>query len=77
MAIDYARMRRVWPTQKAALTRAQKKGADAVLEVCRTVVAEWNEIGAWPDDWALFQRRLDDAWSQAGRGYVGPRLEEL
>lgn len=78
MAIDYARMQRVWPQQKAALTRAKNAGdPDKVLAVCRNAVAEWNEIGAWPDDWALFQRTLDDAFVKAGRGWTGPQLEEL
>lgn len=59
--IDYARMRRAWPKQKAALTRARKTGdPERVAAVCRAAVAEWNEIGAWPDDWSLFQRALDD-----------------
>lgn len=59
--IDYARMQRVWPRQKAALTRAKNSGdAAKVIEVCRKAVREWDEIGAWPDDWSLFQRTLDD-----------------
>lgn len=60
--IDYERMKRTWPKQKAALTRARKSGdPERVAQVCKAAVAEWNEIGAWPDDWALFQRTLDDA----------------
>lgn len=60
--IDYARMNRVWPKQKAALTRAIKtKDPEKIARVCKAAVAEWNEIGAWPDDWARFQRALDDA----------------
>jgi len=60
--IDYDRMRRVWPQQKAALTRARKTGdPERIARVCRDAVAVWNEIGAWPDDWHLFQRTLDDA----------------
>jgi hypothetical protein len=60
--IDYARMNRVLPRQKAALTRAVKTGdAEKIAAVCKAAVAEWNEIGAWPDDWARWQRVLDDA----------------
>lgn len=60
--IDYDRMNKLWPKQKAALTRAKKTGdPEKIAAVCKKAVAEWNEIGAWPDDWALFQRTLDDA----------------
>ncbi len=59
--IDYARMKRVYPKQKAALTRAVKTGDPAIVEkVCRAAVAEWNAIGAWPDGWSRWQRELDD-----------------
>jgi hypothetical protein len=59
--IDYARMKRVFPRQKAALTRAVKtRDAKKVAAVCKAAVQEWNEIGAWPDDWARWQRALDD-----------------
>ena len=59
--IDYERMRVVWPKQKAALTRAVKTGdAEKVARVCKEAVSQWNEIGAWPDDWSRFQRALDD-----------------
>jgi hypothetical protein len=44
--IDYERMKRVSPRQKAALTRAKKKGFEAVREVCKAAVQEWNAIGA-------------------------------
>jgi hypothetical protein len=59
--IDYARMNREWPKQKAALTRAVKTGDPVkVADVCIATVKVWDEIGAWPDDWARFQRALDD-----------------
>jgi hypothetical protein len=39
------------PKQKAALTWAVKTGdADKVIATCKATVAEWNEIGAWPDE---------------------------
>lgn len=51
---------RSYASQKAALTRAIKtKDADIVLLECRRVVAEWNQ-SYWPDDWARWQRALDD-----------------
>jgi hypothetical protein len=65
--IDYARMQRRFPRQKAALTRAVKIAdrearQTAVLKCAKDAVAEWNAIGAWPDDWARWQRALDDAY---------------
>lgn len=65
--IDYDRMRREWPKQKSALTRAVKTGDPVkVADVCIKAVAVWDEVGAWPDDWSLFQRALDDVlpWNQ-------------
>jgi hypothetical protein len=78
MAIDYDRMKRVYPKKKAALTRAQNKNPldryAAVLAACTAAVKEWDAIGAWPDQWSRWQRALDDAarWPQ-----VAPRLENL
>lgn len=60
--IDYVRMSRVRPSQKAALTRAVKmKDPERIATVCRDAVLEWDAIGAWPDDWSRWQRALDDA----------------
>lgn len=59
--IDYERMNQTYPKQKAALTRAKKKGFDAVRAACSSAIKEWDAIGAWPDGWALWQRTLDDA----------------
>lgn len=61
MPIDYARMQKEFPKQKAALTRAKNSGdVEKVKAVCKNAVAVWNEIGAWPDDWSLFERTLND-----------------
>jgi hypothetical protein len=65
--IDYDRMNKVWPKQKAALTRAKNTGdPEKVAKVVKDAVAVWDEIGAWPDDWSLFERTLNDAlpWNQ-------------
>jgi len=65
--IDYDRMNRELPKQKAALTRAVNSGdAEKVAWVCKAAVAAWDEIGAWPDDWNHWQIALDDAlgWLQ-------------
>lgn len=64
--IDYDRMKREWPKQKAALTRAVKTGDPVkIADVCIKAVAVWDQIGAWPDDWSRFERALNDAlpWS--------------
>ena len=65
--IDYDRMQQVWPKQKRALAAAVRTGdANRIAAVCVDAVQVWDEIGAWPDDWSLFQRALDDAlpWNQ-------------
>lgn len=60
--IDYARMKRTYPQQKAALTRAKKTGdPEKIAAACKKAIAEWNEIGAWPDDWNRWQIALNDA----------------
>ena len=66
--IDYDRMNKVHPKQKAALTRAVKTGdAEKVAAAVKKAVEEWDEIGAWPDDWSRWQRALNDMlpWHQS------------
>lgn len=89
--IDYDRMNKVMPKQKAALTRAvnayraipdprdlrgdarrsaeddRAEAAERVAAVCKAAILEWNEIGAWPDQWATWQCALDDVlpWNQS------------
>lgn len=76
MSIDYAKMSREFPKQKAALTRAAKKGHAAVVATTRTTVAQWNETGAWPDDWSRWQRALDDSYSDARAQYIRGQIDE-
>ena len=76
--IDYARMKAVFPKQKARLTRACNLSEaiarqEAVLLACRDAVHEWDAIGAWPDDWSRWQRALDDQFPV----FTSPRLEDL
>ena len=72
--IDYDRMSKQFPKQKAALTRAVKSGSQQkVIDTCRQTVQEWNEIGSWPDDWSRWQRALDDTLGL----FSGVRLEDL
>jgi hypothetical protein len=60
---------RTYAAQKGALTRALKKGRDAVVVECRKVVKEWGDV--WPDDWSRWQRALDDV------AFGQYRLEDL
>lgn len=47
---------------KAALTRAKKKGPQAVIKAVDDAMAEWDaKLPAWPDNWSLWQRAKDDA----------------
>lgn len=75
--IDYAGVRKRFPKQKAALTRAVNSGdRDKVVLACAKAVREWSEApfnGAWPDDWSRWQRALDDAFPV----FEGPRLEDI
>lgn len=60
--IDYARMNDIRRTQRASLTRAVNSGdPERIARVCKAAVAEWTHLGAWPEDWANWQRALDDA----------------
>jgi len=72
--IDYKRMNRIGRAQKAALTRARNSGdREKVLLTCAKAVREWNEIGAWPDNWSAWQCAIDDVFPV----FHGPRLEDL
>lgn len=76
--VDYGAMNRLYPIQKSRLTRAlnikdQEKRRDAVLRACRDAVHEWNEIGAWPDNWSRWQRALHDTFPV----FCAPLLDEL
>lgn len=74
MTINYTEMNRLYPLQKAALTRALKSGSrDKVVAACRKAVRQWNANGGgWPDDWSRWQRALDDTLPMCGT-----RLEDL
>ena len=53
---------RTFAAQKSALTRAlNRRDKDAVVRECRRVKQEWNQT-QWPDDWARWQRALDDVF---------------
>lgn len=78
MTINYDKMNREFPKQKAALTRALKsKDYSKVVATTRKTIAEWDETGAWPDDWAHWQRALDDAWWDAKARYLRDEIDEM
>jgi len=76
--IDYDAANKMFPKQKAALTRAINSGdRDKVVLACAKTVKEWNAApfnGAWPDDWSRWQRALDDAFGWPNQA---PRLQDL
>jgi hypothetical protein len=57
---------RAYSNQKRALTRALNSAPEHrernVLAATRAALAEWQQWGAWPDDWARWQRALDDVY---------------
>jgi len=73
---DHQAAKPLFTRQKAALTRAiRSDDPERVLLACRDVVRAWSEPpfdGAWPDDWARWQRALDDAL-----GFRTVQLEDL
>ncbi len=78
MSINYEKMQREFPKQKRALTLALKSGDYAkVVATTRKTIREWDETGAWPDDWARWERALDDAWWEAKQKYVRDEIEEM
>ncbi len=79
---------RTFSAQKAGLTRAVKKakanpteaGYQELVRECQRTKEEWDsregQFGpGWPDDWARWQRALDD--NLPGNRWFGPRLEAL
>jgi hypothetical protein len=72
--LDYAAINARRRSQKSALTRAVNSGdSERVIAVCRSTRDQWNQDGAWPDDWSRWQRALDDIlpWNEQ------VRLEDL
>jgi hypothetical protein len=67
---DYKACNAKFKQQKAALTRAQKKGPQAVLDAVVKAQQEWSEApfnGMWPDDWARWERASQDAMFEIRR----------
>jgi hypothetical protein len=66
--IDYDALNRMVHRQRAALTRAINSGdPEKVILEARKAVRQWNQPAAmWPDDWARWQRAVDDVLPLAG-----------
>ena len=79
MTIDYERMNRIYPKQKAALTRAKNSGdPHKVVAAVEKAVAEWNEVGAFPDGWHTWNIAYSDAMSDiTGRMFWGDISRDL
>jgi hypothetical protein len=66
MPIDYERAKREGPKLKAALTRAAKtpdvaQRFERVKKACKQAVYAWEQWGAWPDNWRVWESALVDA----------------
>lgn len=59
---DYALGQKLFVKHKAALTRAQKKGPEAVIQEVYKFFEDFNNAALpLPDDWYRWQRAADDA----------------
>lgn len=76
MSINYALANKQWPVQKAALTRAAKSGDTAkIIATTERTIAQWEEVGSWPDEWSRWQRALDDSFSRDRAAYVSGKTD--
>lgn len=66
--IDYAQARTELPKLKAALTRAKKKGPEAVIEAVEHAFERFDAWGCWPDCWHTWSIAKSDAEHELRRG---------
>jgi len=60
--VQYDTCTKAFRAGKSALTRARnKKDWAKVKQVCEETLAKFDDIGLYPDDWALFQAGQRDA----------------
>lgn len=77
MTIDYAEAQRLTRKHKGALTRAKKKGPDAVIGACHAFVADFDAARLpWPDAWHTWNIAFGDAHVELGNGF-GHHLDEV
>ncbi len=68
MAHDYERLNKMVRRHKAALTRAKKKGPEAVLAAVGAAFAEFDQPGnIWPDCWHTWNIARRDALGELAR----------
>lgn len=71
MTLTREQERRQWTNQKTALTKAIRSGDPAkVIATTRKTVAEWEEIGMWPDSWHRWNIALSDAYNAHRQQYI-------
>jgi hypothetical protein len=59
---DYVALNKMVRRHKAALTRARKKGPEAVIAAVDAAFAEFDEPGnIWPDTWHTWNVAREDA----------------
>lgn len=57
---DYSALNAMVRKHKAALTRAKKKGPEAVIAACTSAYDDFDK-GMWPDDWPTWKIAEEDA----------------
>jgi hypothetical protein len=68
MVIDYEAAARSFRKHKAALTRAQKKGPQAVIDAVDAAFAEWTAMDIpFPDSWHRWSVARNDAVLELAR----------
>jgi hypothetical protein len=68
LTIDYERAAKQFPVLKRKLTQAQRSlNPIRVLATVEAAFDEFDQWGAWPDDWALWQAAARDAWFDYNR----------
>ncbi len=75
MSIDYAKSKRLYTKHKGALTRAKKKGPEAVIKECEAFVRDFEDL-PWPDSWHTWNIAYGDAQLALGKGF-GHHLDDI
>lgn len=60
--IDYKKAQKMFTKHKGALTRAKKKGPEAIIKVCDAFFEDFEDNDLpLPDRWHIWQRAKEDA----------------
>jgi hypothetical protein len=74
---DYAALKAMVTRHKAALTRAKKKGPEAVITACKDAYEDFDN-GLWPDSWHTWKIAEEDALMEIRRRtWKNTHLKEL